>query len=142
MIRELVTTAAITGAAIGGAPVAGADPQRYDGDVPGMNYDASLGAPCSSWERFIFGRGPSGQAEACHFPPPNQFPPAETGYWVISYPLYGVQQVGAPCPKPQAAAAVSGWVADAVSGSPWMAAGMVYRGRVLPSGAITGGRFS
>lgn len=37
MIRELVTTAAITGAAIGGAPVAGADPQRYDGDVPGMN---------------------------------------------------------------------------------------------------------
>lgn len=82
MIRELVTTAAITGAAIGGAPVAGADPQRYDGDVPGMNYDASLGAPCSSWERFIFGRGPSGQAEACHFPPPNQFPPAETGYWV------------------------------------------------------------
>ncbi|AMC69380.1 hypothetical protein RN10_2834 [Mycobacterium tuberculosis] len=58
MIRELVTTAAITGAAIGGAPVAGADPQRYDGDVPGMNYDASLGAPCSSWERFIFGRGP------------------------------------------------------------------------------------
>lgn len=44
MIRELVTTAAITGAAIGGAPVAGADPQRYDGDVPGMNYDASLGA--------------------------------------------------------------------------------------------------
>ncbi|EFD58488.1 conserved hypothetical protein [Mycobacterium tuberculosis T92] len=26
------------------------------------------------------------------------------GYWVISYPLYGVQQVGAPCPKPQAAA--------------------------------------
>lgn len=79
MIRELVTTAAITGAAIGGAPVAGADPQRYDGDVPGMNYDASLGAPCSSWERFIFGRGPSGQAEACHFPPPNQFPPAETG---------------------------------------------------------------
>ncbi|WP_086152546.1 hypothetical protein [Mycobacterium tuberculosis] len=104
MIRELVTTAAITGAAIGGAPVAGADPQRYDGDVPGMNYYASLGAPCSSWERFIFGRGPSGQAEACHFPPPNQFPPAETGYWVISYPLYGVQQVGAPCPKPQAAA--------------------------------------
>lgn len=45
MIRELVTTAAITGAAIGGAPVAGADPQRYDGDVPGMNYDASLGGP-------------------------------------------------------------------------------------------------
>lgn len=56
MIRELVTTAAITGAAIGGAPVAGADPQRYDGDVPGMNYDASLAphAPAGSasfWTR-------------------------------------------------------------------------------------------
>jgi len=47
---------------------------------------------------------PSGQAEACHFPPPNQFPPATTGYWVISYPLYGVQQAGAKCPGPQAAA--------------------------------------
>lgn len=142
MIRELVTTAAITGAAIGGAPVAGADPQRYDGDVPGMNYDASLGVPCSSWERFIFGRGPSGQAEACHFPPPNQFPPAETGYWVISLPA--IRRPAGRCAVSEAAGgrAVSGWVADAVSGSPWMAAGMVYRGRVLPSGAITGGRFS
>ncbi|BCI88178.1 hypothetical protein NIIDMKKI_33840 [Mycobacterium kansasii] len=96
MIRELLTTAAIAGAAIGTAPVAGADNGRYEGDVPGMNYDASLGAPCDNYERFIFGRGTSGQAEACHFPPPNQFPAATTGYWVISYPLYGVQQAGAP----------------------------------------------
>ena len=69
-----------------------------------MNFQASLGAPCDNYERFIFGRGPSGQAEACHFPPPNQFPAATTGYWVISYPLYGVQQNGAPCPGPQSAA--------------------------------------
>ena len=48
--------------------------------------------------------GPSGQAEACHFPPPNQFPAATTGYWVISYPLYGIQQAGAKCPGSQAAA--------------------------------------
>ena len=59
-----------------------------------MNYQASLGAPCDNYERFIFGRGPSGQAEACHFPPPNQFPAATTGYWIISYALYGVQQNG------------------------------------------------
>ena len=35
---------------------------------------------------------------------PNQFPAATTGYWVISYKLYGLQQIGAPCPGPQAAA--------------------------------------
>ena len=103
MIRELFTVAAITGSAIGVAPCAAAD-SHYDGDVPGMNYQASLGAPCDNYERFIFGRGASGQAEACHFPPPNQFPAATTGYWVISYALYGVQQTGAKCPGPQSAA--------------------------------------
>jgi hypothetical protein len=104
MIRELLAAVAITGATIGVAPSAVADNGRWPGDVPGMNYDASLGAPCDNYERFIFGRGPSGQAEACHFPPQNQFPAATTGYWVISYKLYGVQQIGAPCPAPQAAA--------------------------------------
>jgi len=103
MIRELFTVVAITGGAIGAAPDAAGD-LRYDGDVPGMNYQASLGAPCDNYERFIFGRGPSGQAEACHFPPPNQFPAATIGYWVISYPLYGIQQPGATCPGPQSAA--------------------------------------
>ncbi|KJX74813.1 hypothetical protein [Mycobacterium lepromatosis] len=103
MIYELLAIAVIASGAVSAAPHAAANP-RYDGDVPGMSYDASLGAPCFRWGRYIFGRGPSGQAEACHFPPPNQFPPANTGYWVISYPLYGVQQAGAPCPKAQAAA--------------------------------------
>ncbi|WP_407559781.1 hypothetical protein [Mycobacterium paraintracellulare] len=103
MIRELLSAASIAGITIGMAPCAAADP-HYDGDVPGMNYQASLGAPCGNYERFIFGRGPSGQAEACHFPPPNQFPAATTGYWVASYPLYGVQQTGAKCPGSQAAA--------------------------------------
>ncbi|HEY1440504.1 MAG TPA: hypothetical protein VGF65_06625, partial [Mycobacterium sp.] len=42
MIRELLAVAAITGGAIGVAPCAAAG---YDGDVPGMNYQASLGAP-------------------------------------------------------------------------------------------------
>jgi hypothetical protein len=103
MVRELLATAAITAGAVTVAPCAVADP-HYDGDVPGMNYQASLGAPCDNYERFIFGRGPSGQAEACHFPPPNQFPAATVGYWVISYPLNGVQQAGAKCPGPQTAA--------------------------------------
>lgn len=109
MISDRLGAAAITGFTLGAIgvlavmPVATAD-THYEGDVPGLNYQASLGAPCDNWERFIFGRGPSGQAEACHFPPPNQFPAANTGYWVISYPLYGVQQTGAPCPGSQAAA--------------------------------------
>ncbi|MGA3253375.1 MAG: hypothetical protein ABSD32_04390, partial [Mycobacterium sp.] len=59
MIRELLGTVAIAGATISMAPSAAAG---YDGDVPGMNYQASLGAPCDNYERFIFGRGPSGQA--------------------------------------------------------------------------------
>src|SRR5665213_1240199 len=101
MIRELLGVAAITAGAVAVAPSAAAG---YEGDVPGMSYQASLGAPCDNYERFIFGRGPSGQAEACHFPPANQFPAATIGYWVISYPLYGVQQAGAKCPDSQAAA--------------------------------------
>jgi hypothetical protein len=105
MIRELVIAAALTGAAISAAPAAAGNP-RYDGDVPGINYNAELGAPCDSYERYVFGRGPEGgEALACH-EIPNQFfvPPAPNAYWVISYPLYGVQQVGAPCPGPQSAA--------------------------------------
>lgn len=103
MTREFFIAATI-GAAVVLAPTALADPQHYDGDVPGMNYDASLGAPCDNYERFIFGRGPDGQAEVCHFII-NQSPPAQSGYWVVSYPLYGVQQVGAPCPNPRGSAA-------------------------------------
>ena len=106
MIRKLLIAAAITSAAVGLAPAAVADPGPYDGDVPGMNYDASLGAPCDNYERFIFGRGPGGQAEACHFII-NQFPAAQSGYWVITYPLNGVQQVGAKCDNPRGSSAQS-----------------------------------
>ena len=106
MIRELFIAAAITGTTVGLASVAVADPGPFDGDVPGMNYQASLGAPCDNFERFIFGRGPTGQAEACHFIT-NQFPAAQSGFWVITYPLYGVQQVGAKCPDPRGASAQS-----------------------------------
>jgi hypothetical protein len=108
MIRELFIAAAMAGAAVATAPTAVGDdkPGRYSTDVPGMSYDASLGAPCFSWERYIFGRGPGGEAQACHFII-NQFPAAQSGYWVISYPLYGVQQIGAPCPNPRGAAAQS-----------------------------------
>jgi hypothetical protein len=103
MIRELVTAAAIAGAAIGVAPAADADPPHYKGDVPGMAQGVTQGYACDSWERFTFGRGPNGQALTCHFIP-NQFPAKETGFWMISYPLYGVQEIGAPCPNPQSAA--------------------------------------
>src|ERR1700687_1122566 len=106
MIRELAISAAIAGAAIGMAPAAAGDNGHYATDVPGMNYDASLTAPCDSWERYIFGRGPGGEALACHYIP-NQWPPVYSGFWVISYPLYGVQEIGAPCSNPRGAAAQS-----------------------------------
>ena len=105
MIRELLAGGLLAGTVLGAAPIAAADTPHYDGDVPGINYDAALGAPCYSWERYVFGRGQGGEALACHFIP-NQFfvPPVDNAYWVISYPLYGVQQSGAPCPGPQSAA--------------------------------------
>ncbi len=109
MIRELIAAVAIAGAAICAAPAAGADnqyldaPGHYDGDVPGMNYDAHLTAPCENLDRFTFGRGPGGEVLQCRWIV-NQWPPQYTGFWVASYQLYGVQEIGAPCPKPQAAA--------------------------------------
>ncbi|HME49261.1 hypothetical protein [Mycobacterium sp.] len=103
MIRQLFIAGAIAGAAISTAPAAAADNGHYTSDVPGMNYDAALGAPCENTDRFVFGRGPGGEALACHWIP-NQWPPVYTGFWVVSYPLYGVQQIGASCPGPQTAA--------------------------------------
>lgn len=103
MIRELAAAALTAGAALGLAAVAGADPKSYPGDVPGMAENVTLDQPCFSWERFIYGHGPNGQAMACHFIP-NQWPPKDTGFWMISAPLQGVQDIGAPCPGSQAAA--------------------------------------
>jgi hypothetical protein len=111
MIRALLVAAAIAGAAIAAAPGAVADetniyfdkPGRYATDVPGMNYDAHLAGPCNNMELFTFGRGPGGEALQCRWIA-NQWPPVHTGFWVTSYELFGVQEIGTPCPKPQAAA--------------------------------------
>ncbi len=68
---------------IGSAPVAMADPNdnmyfdkpgRYDSDVPFMNYEARLAAPCDNFEINTFGRGPGGEPLQCHWIP-NQWPP-------------------------------------------------------------------
>ncbi len=141
MIRELFVAAAITGAAIAVAPVAAGDPPHYDGDVPGMNYAAELGAPCDNYERFIFGRGPDGQAEACHFIT-HQFPAAQSGYWVLSFPLYGVQDVGAPCADH---ADLRGSVAQSPDGLPltctqahgWVVGQLTTGGYPVPGGGLT-----
>jgi len=111
MIRELVVAAAVAGISLSAAPSAAADESHgpFPGDPPGMNYEARLDAPCYRWDRFIFGRGPGGEPLACHWIP-NQSPvgmdrpPPGTGFWVISYKLYGVQTAGTPCPGPQSAA--------------------------------------
>jgi hypothetical protein len=78
-------------------------PGRYSSDVPGMNYDAHMAAPCDNFETFTFGRGPGGEPLQCHWIP-NQWPPVTTGFWVASPNLFGVQEIGAPCPADQAAA--------------------------------------
>jgi hypothetical protein len=108
MIRQLLAAAAVAAAAMGAAPTAAADDPsgRYAGDVPGMNYDAALQAPCDNTDRFIFGRGRGGEAMQCHWIP-NQWPPVTTGFWQISYPLYGVHNIGEPCDNPRGAAAQS-----------------------------------
>jgi hypothetical protein len=111
MKSGILVAAAIAGAVIGLAPGAAADPSndfnddpgRYRTDVPGMSYDAHLNGPCYSWERNVFGRGRGGEALQCKYIP-NQWPPVYNGFWTTSYPLFGVQDVGAPCPGPQSAA--------------------------------------
>lgn len=110
MIRELVIAVAVAGAAIALVPSAAADPPdypdnpgRYPTDVPGMNYDAHLAGPCDNYQLFTYGRGPGGETLVCHWIP-NQWPPVYTGFWVASYPLDGVQEIGAPCPTWKAAA--------------------------------------
>jgi hypothetical protein len=109
MIRELVVAALTAGAAISTVPAASADPPHYDTDVPNMAEGVISDEACFSTERYIYGHGPNGQAMACHFIP-NQFPepsrgtPTPGGYWMISYPLYGVKDIGSPCPNPQSAA--------------------------------------
>lgn len=111
MVRELTLAAVVAGAAIALAPSAMADPSninpdtpgRYSTDVPGMNYEASLGAPCDNFQLFTFGRGRGGEPLTCHWIP-NQWPPIDTGFWVSSNPLFGQQDIGASCPGPKAAA--------------------------------------
>ena len=83
MIREAVIAGALACAAIGSAQVAGAEPNdnlyfdkpgRYDSDVPFMNYEARMSAPCDNFEINTFGRGPGGEPLQCHWIP-NQWPP-------------------------------------------------------------------
>jgi hypothetical protein len=112
MFRELAIAAGVACAAIGTAPAAVGEPNdniyfdkpgRYDSDVPGMNYDAALHAPCPNYQIFTFGRGRGGQPLQCHWIP-NQWPPVYTGFWVASPELHGVREIGSPCPGPQSAA--------------------------------------
>lgn len=110
MFRELTIAGAVAAAAIALAPTAIAEPNdypdtsgRYPTDVPGMNYEAALSAPCDNYQVFTFGRGRGGEPLKCHWIP-NQWPPVYTGFWVASYPLHGQQDIGAPCPGPKSAA--------------------------------------
>jgi hypothetical protein len=107
MIRAITAAGAVVAALFSGGVAAADDTQQWEyADVPNMAYDAQLSYKCHSWERFIFGRGEGGQTYACHYIP-NQWPPVDSGFWVWSPPLYGVQEIGAPCPTNRGAAAQS-----------------------------------
>ncbi|MCV7400936.1 hypothetical protein H7K24_12310 [Mycobacterium fragae] len=92
--------AAIASLTLGVAPISAADVPD-ETDVPGMTYGVEVGAPCSNFHRYIFGRTASGQAVAC------VSSDGSSGNWVLSSPLSGVQQIGTPCPPGQDAAAQS-----------------------------------
>jgi Protein of unknown function (DUF3761) len=66
--------------------------------VPNMPTDAVLGQSCSNWQRYIFGYDANGNVLACA----GMVPDNPT--WSSSVPLYGVQQIGAPCSSGEAAA--------------------------------------
>jgi hypothetical protein len=91
MIRGVFAAATTVTFAVGTAIAANADPPSGEVDVPGMVYNAVVGGPCSNFNGYIFGRGPDGQALAC-----VAFA-GDSGQWVPSAPLRGVQRVGAPC---------------------------------------------
>ncbi len=102
MIREAVIAGALACAAVGSAQVAAGDPSenlyfdkpgRYDSDVPFMNYEARLAAPCDNFQINTFGRGPGGEPLQCHWIP-NQWPPVYTGFWVISPEISGCRRSG------------------------------------------------
>jgi hypothetical protein len=104
MVTRLVSGAFVAGVAfaalgpVDAGVIAHADPPFGETDVPQMQYDAVLGAPCFNFGRYIFGRSPNGQALAC-----VEFD--GQGTWVLSSPLRGVQEVGEECPQGVDAAA-------------------------------------
>lgn len=104
-----IAAAVVASAGLALAPTAGAipnDPSIQMADVPNMVFGPGVqfSYACHSWERNIFGRSDNGQTYACHYIP-NQWPPVYTGFWVHSPPLYGVQEIGAPCPNYRSSAA-------------------------------------
>ena len=68
-----------------------------------MNYEARLSAPCYALGPVRLRPRPGWEPLVCQWVP-NQWPPVDTGFWQVSYKIYGVQVPGTPCPGPQAAA--------------------------------------
>jgi hypothetical protein len=98
MVSKIIVGAALVTAAIGTATICRADPPSGEVDVPGIVYGAVIGAPCSNWNLYIFGRTATGQAVAC------VSSNGASGKWVMSSPLRGVQRIGTPCGSSDAAA--------------------------------------
>ena len=141
MIRELTVAVAIAGAAIAMAPSATADPGpmypddpgRYTDatDVPGMNYEASLGAPCDNYQLFTYGRSRGGSTLVCHYIP-NQWPPVYTGFLGVVLPDPGRQGDRVTVPESEGGGAGAGRPTDGLPRCAGLAAGHADRCGLLP----------
>jgi hypothetical protein len=114
MVAKALLGASAIAVALCGAPAALGDPADRDTDVPGMNYNAVLGDPCFSWERYIFGRAPNGEPLAC------VTSDGDAGVWVASVPLAGGQEIGAPCTAGLAAQSPDGRPLICTGESGWL----------------------
>jgi hypothetical protein len=77
--------------------------------VPGVVHNASLGAPCTSGDRFVFGVDAT-STYVCSL----------KGQWVPSKPLIGVRPFGGPCDgNPNAAQSPDG-IPMACNGTGWV----------------------
>ena len=128
MFREIVIAAAVVGGAVVVSPsaIAGGTQRSYPGDVPGITYDAHLSAPCYRWDRYIFGRGPGGEALACHFIQNllHRDGPSAGGYGILGDFAEALRRAGGGFALPGSAGrgAVTGRPADAVRRFPRLAA--------------------
>jgi hypothetical protein len=92
-MKKQTLVAGLLAACLAAAPWAAADPDNPGliGPVPGLVQNAVRGAPCSNYDRYIFGKTATDQWLAC------RPVPGGGGRWNASISVIGVRQLGALC---------------------------------------------